>query len=173
MNASLSASSALDPDEVLAAFAVVVRRTMIDAFQCTPEEALWLEVRLDDAFDVLGALPAAAVPAAVRHELATAASQQACDAVVAGTVGHTPKHARPGVVSAEMGDWVSAIMGQIRRTWDVPASVDLRLTADLSAVLADLGVGNETNPREQAYLPTEVVAVMARRPAAPTAVRGD
>lgn len=173
MNTAPSRHYDTERSEVVAAYQALTRRVIVEAFQCTAEEALWLNHRLTHTFSPLIECPLGALSAVVRHELVTGQAELYLRQIEAGTLILTPQpaHQDSTLTTPQLADWVSALMQQLRHIWTITAGQDLAITANLSATLSDLGVADDNHPRQCSFVPMDVRSVMAKRPRATPVIR--
>ena len=157
----------VNPDSkaaTVAAIRAVTLYTIADAFDLHWQETAVVGYRLDDILSPLLNLPPGQVPFAVRREL--------LDHTYSKLIDKRQTHAKTGnsqtfdhkVLYASVDEWAETLLLPIFASYQLSPVVESRMHLELVALLKQLGVGHERNPRPAMYLPTDLrLSLMGRR----------
>lgn len=163
-------SQQANPDSAIAhaaAFRAVLLYTMVDTFDLIEEEVVWCGFQLDALLAPLAQLRPDSVPLPVRLEMVDGAYTRMMDARVSTGQLSGPTIASSAVTQASLGEWSDALISPILMSYNIPLAEQAKIQTGMTAMLSELGVGNEPGSRAATHIPKDMrSALSAAMPAA-------
>lgn len=146
----------ISADAAAVAFRKVISYNVIDIFDLNVEESIWLNSKLAELEEMLSNYEPSSLPLAVTKEVRTKKyssllTQRALSQNTRGSSVSTN-----GKVMPPLSAWTMFFTSPITESYQVPASVMLRIRSILEKILVDLGIGNDKNPRGATKIPVEL-----------------
>jgi hypothetical protein len=156
------------PAESSAATADAMRTVTLyllaETFDLRPEEIMWCGWRFDGIHTELSSHTPHTLLLAARQEILTDAIGGLLDRRLTTTRGAGQTQFNGEVAHASLDEWTETIAAPILLSYTLPVISETRVRAEIRTILAELGIGNPTNPRASTFLPSS----LRSRIAAPT-----
>lgn len=143
---------ARDTRNVAKAYKAVVNATLVDVFCLQDEESLWVNYHLDKVIEMTKDADIKSLPVAVEDELETGIYSKTL------FLGNTPSPtvSNTDIPQASLEDWTAIFTDMIAEGYRLNSISQAGISAIISTMLSELGVGDTTTPRGARYLPNTI-----------------
>lgn len=154
-----------DPAKICEAFRVVLTYTLSEAFGLIVEESYWAGWKIGEFLAPRSTQGPIMLPLQVRQELldstfsaALELSETADRSAIAIPSDEMPR------LHADLADWAAVLAETVTSCYQLRPIDESAFYGQMTGLLRELGVGDESNPRPARYLPNAVRERLTRTP---------
>lgn len=145
-------SPTYDPSTVAKAYKAVVNATLVDVFCLADEESLWVDYHLGKVADMTQDATIRSFPVAVAEELETGKYTK----MLFPKNNPAPTRSHTGIPQASLSDWTAIFTDMLSEGYEMTSISEAGISAIISAMLIELGVGDQPGSRAARYLPNTI-----------------
>lgn len=139
-------------ETIAKAYRTIVNATLVDVFCLMDEESLWVNYHLEKVSELTKDAKVQALPIAVYDEMETGKYSKTL--FMGNQESASP--ANTDIPQASLEDWTTIFTEMISEGYRLSSISEAGISAIISTMLAELGVGSSENPRGARYLPNTI-----------------
>lgn len=142
--------------DVTSAFKKVLAYNIIDIFDLTVEETIWMQKTLNETFPNLDRYASSTLPLAVKQELESKSHSKLISQRSLSESSRGSAITKHGKQIPHRKDWVIFLLSSLKESFELSTQDSLKVYEIVDHILETLGVSLEENPRGATKIPSEM-----------------